>query len=276
MKKVFLSIFFLFLFLFFTEFSDSISVVSFNVSVSVSSFNLVINSPLNLTYNNQNVSFEIFSNNNISFCKYSLDGWHTNSSLNKVNDALFSNFSFLDQGSYFANFWCNNTVGEVNDGMGVWFAVFLPPVSPSGSGGGGARRLPQGNETNEIFIVNQSLSFNGSFVGCERGICDVDNKMYCGADAFWKEQGYCEVCSHLDLDICETLGSSCGNEKCERYLEENLFNCFKDCRTDVPGEFRDSPVLSSAVLIVHLIFIYVLYLVFFRNKHFLKKHSKKD
>lgn len=227
-------IFFLILLTNSLNFIEGVSVGSFNVSVTVSGFALTIISPANITYPTQTIYFEVFGSNNISFCKYTLDSWQINTTMFRINSTNFNHTNFgVAEGSNIVRFWCNNTLGEINDGQSVFFSIPVSSPSPSSGGGGSSRKFPP-NITNETIPLDSSsfLVFKPSFGECEPRVCDVENHRYCESIGFWTEENYCdsEKCGNQD-SVCETtVEISCGNRQCERYLDETVFSCFSDCR----------------------------------------------
>ncbi len=86
---------------------------------------LTIVSPLNQAYTNNSINFEVQSNKNLSFCKFSLDNWQTNYTMqinSSLTDANYTNSSVAD-GSYTAKFWCNDTSGYESNPTSISFSV---------------------------------------------------------------------------------------------------------------------------------------------------------
>ncbi|MEM3405607.1 MAG: NosD domain-containing protein [Candidatus Pacearchaeota archaeon] len=87
------------------------------------SFNLLIISPQNTTYNTNTINFNITADENLDTCIYTLNNWQTNISMTKLNDTYFYNITQLDDGSYTAKFWCNDTNGNINNKEQVSFSI---------------------------------------------------------------------------------------------------------------------------------------------------------
>ncbi|MCX6748143.1 MAG: LamG domain-containing protein, partial [Candidatus Pacearchaeota archaeon] len=98
-------------------------------------------SPLNQTYGVNYILFNLTLNSEGDACKFSLDSWATNYSMTKLTtiNFNFTNSSIAD-GSYGVVFWCNDTIGLINDTAQIGFTVntkapilyFTSPTPPSG------------------------------------------------------------------------------------------------------------------------------------------------
>lgn len=93
--------------------------ISFRVNTSTISIietSIYVELPLlNSVFNGGNVEFAVSSNQNISSCKFSIDSWLTNYTMQYVNQTYY-NYSLnltplgLTNGIYTAQFWCNSTI----------------------------------------------------------------------------------------------------------------------------------------------------------------------
>jgi hypothetical protein len=90
---------------------------------------LTIDSPKNRTYPPYKVDFNISGNENLDYCKFTINNWQTNYTMSKYNDTYFNytNSSMID-GSFTARFWCNDTAGNENKTEQVDFGVRFPQV----------------------------------------------------------------------------------------------------------------------------------------------------
>ncbi|MEM3405987.1 MAG: hypothetical protein QW117_03400, partial [Candidatus Pacearchaeota archaeon] len=88
---------------------------------------LTIISPANITYNTNTIDFNITADENLDSCLYTIDNWQTNISMTKLNDTYFYNITQLNDGSYTAKFWCNDTSGNINDTEQVGFSIDATP-----------------------------------------------------------------------------------------------------------------------------------------------------
>ncbi len=84
----------------------------------------IIISPENLTYNTHTLDFNVSSNEDLDFCKFTLNDWVTNHTMNAIN-ATYFNYTNTTLGNYqyTARFWCNDTTGNVNVTESVVFSV---------------------------------------------------------------------------------------------------------------------------------------------------------
>ncbi|MEM2956342.1 MAG: NosD domain-containing protein [Candidatus Pacearchaeota archaeon] len=86
---------------------------------------ITIISPLNKTYFTNVIDFNISGNENLSHCFYTVDNWQTNITMTELNSTYFYNITSLNKGNYLAKFWCNDTVGNINNTEKVSFTIFL-------------------------------------------------------------------------------------------------------------------------------------------------------
>ncbi len=86
---------------------------------------ITINSPLNQTYNVINLSFDISSNENLSFCLVSFNNFSTNYTMTLNSSLTGANYtnSTMPQGSSTAKFWCNDTANNINNTEQVSFTI---------------------------------------------------------------------------------------------------------------------------------------------------------
>ena len=132
-------------------------------SFDVTSPSVSINSPLAQNYSTSSISFNVTatdSTSGMSECWFSIDGGLTNNSL--VNSTSFSVYNYTNSsvpdGQYVAEFYCNDSVGNVNGTESVGFGV--DTVGPAQLG---IILLSPGNNTNFTtsdvsFFVNVSDS----------------------------------------------------------------------------------------------------------------------
>jgi len=93
--------------------------VSVDPNVSVN-----IISPLNMEYAVNSIDFIISSNKTLDSCRFSIDDWQTNYSMNKVNSSYFEyTLDSLNNSDYISKFWCNDSYGNINDIMSTSFTV---------------------------------------------------------------------------------------------------------------------------------------------------------
>jgi subtilisin family serine protease len=128
---------------------------------------LNITSPLNQTYASPSISFSIISNENLSYCKFSIDNFATNTAMNLTLSKREANYtnSSMENGNYLARFWCNDTQNNINNTETINFSVLVSDqeiISGSSSGRGGSSLYktyePDKNKISEGY--NQQLSKN--------------------------------------------------------------------------------------------------------------------
>ena len=118
---------------------------------------ILVRSPTNTTYPTSTVTFNVSSNENLSFCKFTINDWTYNYTMTRYNDTYF-NFtnSSMKDGSFIARFWCNDTANNVNNTETTAFAVdaTLPDA-----------RFKPPTPNNDTTTANTSIEFNVSIVG---------------------------------------------------------------------------------------------------------------
>jgi len=104
--------------------SASYLYVKIGYSEDTTAPNIVVKSPTNTTYNTSTVTFNVSSNENLSFCKFTINNWEYNYTMTRKNDTYFNftNTSIAD-GSYIAKYWCNDTANNTNSSQTIAFAV---------------------------------------------------------------------------------------------------------------------------------------------------------
>lgn len=85
---------------------------------------ITVNSPANTTLINNNVTFNITLDEAGDTCVYSLNGFTTNTTMDKSTSTNFNiTNSSMPNGHYTASFWCNDTGGQVNNTATIGFTV---------------------------------------------------------------------------------------------------------------------------------------------------------
>ncbi|MEM3405858.1 MAG: hypothetical protein QW117_02725 [Candidatus Pacearchaeota archaeon] len=129
---------------------------------------ITIISPANITYNTNTINFNITADENLDTCIYTLDEWQTNITMTKLNDTYFYNITQLNDGSYTARFWCNDTASNVNNTEQVSFVV---------------NTTIEENDTTEPIIFLISPSNNSQFyegnINFTYKVTDLSNISYC-------------------------------------------------------------------------------------------------
>ena len=99
---------------------------------------ITINSPTAMTYTTSSVLLNVTLDEN-GTCLYSANVGVVNVSMDTTDNLTFTKtLSSLADGSYTANFYCNDTSGNRNDTMNVSFSVAVPvEETPASSSGGG-------------------------------------------------------------------------------------------------------------------------------------------
>jgi hypothetical protein len=92
--------------------------------------NVIINSPEEIEYDTNEILFNVSAIDDYSLidtCIFSIDSGETNYTIenNDANDWTYT-LSDISNGEYTANFWCNDTAGNVNDSESVDFSVNVP------------------------------------------------------------------------------------------------------------------------------------------------------
>ncbi len=114
---------------------------------------VTITSPTTTTYNTPSILFNITATDtttSVDSCWYSLDAGATNQTLTQdgsTNYYNYTNSSVPDGGSYTAHFWCNDSVGNLNDTESAVFTVVNGIVSE-------CKIL---NTANTTYTLNQSI-----------------------------------------------------------------------------------------------------------------------
>ncbi|MFQ5531346.1 MAG: hypothetical protein ACE5ES_01895, partial [Candidatus Nanoarchaeia archaeon] len=177
------------------------------------------------------------------------------------NVSHFTTYS-ADETPFCGDGICNN--GEDTTSCSVDCPAGSSTSSSGGGSGGSTTTFPPGEPENTTQEPGLPL-FNESSGGiCNPGECDFGNKQYCNEDGFWQESGYCdsEICGTKDSATCEQLRTSCGNNQCEKFLEENVFSCFSDCK----GETVD-PITIIVVILVLGFVSYFIYRTYKKKKY---------
>jgi len=92
---------------------------------------ITIYAPLNNTYITKTIYFNVSTNENTSWCGYSLDS-QENISMTQINETHFwSVNSSMSEGSHNVKFWCNNTLGKMGSSTTRYFMVdtIIPEIS---------------------------------------------------------------------------------------------------------------------------------------------------
>jgi len=133
---------------------------------------ITIISPTNTTYTTMSVDFNISANENLSYCKFTLDNWANNYTMTinaSSTGANYTNSSIAD-GSYTAEFWCNDTSNNINNTEIVVFKIDttspeVTAINPSASETMSSTSVNyQFNVTDESPIKNCSLILDNSTV----------------------------------------------------------------------------------------------------------------
>ncbi|MEK6883984.1 MAG: LamG domain-containing protein, partial [Nanoarchaeota archaeon] len=111
------------------------SIQAWNSSVSETTVpNVTINSPLNQDYDSsKNITYNVTANDStaVDLCWFTLDSGTTNTTLGRdgtTNYYNYTNYSLL-VGSFTAKFYCNDTLGNVNNTQTVNYNIPIPARS---------------------------------------------------------------------------------------------------------------------------------------------------
>ncbi len=130
---------------------------------------ITIISPTNITYDVSSIIFNISSNEPLDFCNFSIDGNVTAYDMAEENVFHFSytNSSMLND-VYTANFWCNDTSGNINSSESIGFTVnptspnisFIPPTPANAT----TRpfEITMNVSVTELSLDNISFEWNGT------------------------------------------------------------------------------------------------------------------
>jgi hypothetical protein len=116
-----------------TENKDIVFTLTENIAPQIT-----INSPTpSQAFTTSSVLLNVTINEN-GTCLYSTNAGTTNSSMDTTNNLTFTKTLSLADGSYTANFYCNDTLGNMNNTMNVSFSIAVPVTegSTASSGGG--------------------------------------------------------------------------------------------------------------------------------------------
>jgi hypothetical protein len=85
---------------------------------------LTINSPLNQTYATQSINFNVSGEEAMQYCKFTINDWATNYTMTNVTPTTFNyTNNSMNEGSYTAQFWCNDSTNNVNETESILFTV---------------------------------------------------------------------------------------------------------------------------------------------------------
>jgi len=117
--------------------------------------NVNINSPLNIDYGINVIEFNV-SLNEYGFCVYSLDGGPNNSMSTIDNLNFFDVNTSVTEGSHVVRFYCNDTLGNLNDSESVVFNIDnSEPIFNESEG-----RPQPGSQFNQADAVDLVVSLN--------------------------------------------------------------------------------------------------------------------
>jgi hypothetical protein len=98
--------------------------------VDTSTPQLSIISPLNDSYYPAAIEFNISGNEALGFCRFTINNWQTNYTMSSFNTTYFNyTNSSIAPGSYTARFWCNDSLGNINNSEKVSFYVTYPHLA---------------------------------------------------------------------------------------------------------------------------------------------------
>ncbi|MFA5855718.1 MAG: hypothetical protein WC867_00015 [Candidatus Pacearchaeota archaeon] len=132
-----------------------------NFSIESTIPQLTIVSPRNTTYSSSGIGFIIGSNDNLSTCKFSIDYWQTNYSMNSMNISYFDyTLSSVANGGYLAKFWCNDSHDNSNYNE-VVFVVSVGITVPGDTGGSSGGGSSGSSSTSLIAITGNKTNLTG-------------------------------------------------------------------------------------------------------------------
>ena len=99
-------------------------------TVDTISPNLTIINPKNESYYPENIFFNVSGSENLDSCKFTLNNWTTNYTMNRYNSTDFNYvLNSIDAGNYIAQFWCNDSIGNVNIPANISFSALYPNIN---------------------------------------------------------------------------------------------------------------------------------------------------
>ncbi|MBD3253218.1 DUF2341 domain-containing protein [Candidatus Pacearchaeota archaeon] len=102
--------------------------VIFNIDTTPPLLDIV--SPLNQSYNPYTMDFNISGHENLDFCVFSFNNFQNNYTMTEFNDSYFNyTNSSMNEGSFTADFWCNDSFGNINNTEQVVFEVSFPQIN---------------------------------------------------------------------------------------------------------------------------------------------------
>ncbi len=148
---------------------------------------ITINSPTATTYTDSSILFNLTLDEN-GYCEFSLDDGITNYTMSSIDDKTWNSTQSLSDNSYTVDFYCNDSLGNVNYSESLSFTVSVPAqqvLTSSGGGGGGITSKtysPTAEETSRGYT--QELAKNDKvkftfFVNAEQHTLTLD---YIGKD----------------------------------------------------------------------------------------------
>jgi len=149
--------------------------VFFSIDTTPPSLRII--NPENNSYYPENILFNISGSENLDYCIFTLDDWTTNYTMNRYNSTDFSYvLNSISVGYYNSKFWCNDTMGNINNTENIYFSAYYPniilnliyPTSPI--------EVPRLSSFN--FTVN---------VSCELVDCGIVNVTLDPLENWWNE-----------------------------------------------------------------------------------------
>jgi hypothetical protein len=85
---------------------------------------ITIEIPENKSYPSSTIEFNISGNENLSYCKFTLNNWQDNQTMTAYNSTYFNyTNSSVGEGEFTAKFWCNDTAGNINNTETIDFST---------------------------------------------------------------------------------------------------------------------------------------------------------
>lgn len=163
---------------------------------------ITVNNPLNMTYNDTYIPFNITLNENSSWCGVSVDS-AANLTMTRKNDTYFHyTQKGLATGSHNVVFSCNDSANNFNNTAPLFFFIKFPIISINMTYPNESRQIVRGNDTlsneDDLGLVTDTMQiisrvYNDSFGGVSGATCYFYNNLtYIDYD-YTNSSGHCNI-----------------------------------------------------------------------------------
>lgn len=211
-----------------------------------------ISSPLNQTYNNRTILFNVTATDDyMDSCLYSLDSGTTNITMTNVGSAYNATNSSMTLGSHTANFYCNDTSGNMNNTESVTFSVRW--------GGSLANRIRLNENQGTTAYDISGFANNGTITGATWANDAIDVLLTLNTDYTISGATFTLIHNEFAWSLITatyTIGVSSESATSIEELQSNLTEGTRSIGAVVPNVFKILAVIVVLAVIVLLI-VYV-------------------